>query len=116
VLRVWAEPGTLVGPTSTKAILLFADVSQRRVRAFVEELDAHRPCVGQRAVVTVDGRPGKEFSGRVVEVLKRMDADAPRSDAPGEYTDIDYLPVVIQLVNGDELPLNQRVKVRIHVD
>jgi multidrug resistance efflux pump len=47
ILRVFAEPGELAGPTSTQPILLLADLSKRRVRAFVEELDAPRVKVGQ---------------------------------------------------------------------
>jgi multidrug resistance efflux pump len=49
VLRVYTEPGELAGPTSAQPILLFADLSRRRVRAFVEELDASRVRVGQGA-------------------------------------------------------------------
>lgn len=114
ILRVFDEPGALVGPTGSRPILLMADVSRRRVRAFVEELDALRVCAGQRAIVTVDGMPRKEFTGRVsTEVLLRMEREAPRSDAPGEYQDIYHRPVLIDLDDGHELPLNLRVNVRI---
>jgi RND family efflux transporter MFP subunit len=114
VLRVFNEPGALVGPNGTP-ILLLADVSRRRVRAFVEELDALRVQKGQAAVVTVDGAPGKEFAGHVSEVLLRMDRDATRSDKPGELADVYHRPVVIDLDDGHELPLNQRVDVRIQI-
>ena len=71
---------------------------------------------GQRASVTVDGLPGKDFSGRVsTKVFLRMDRDAPHSDAPGEYQDIYHRPVLIDLDGGTELPLNLRVKVTIQV-
>jgi membrane fusion protein (multidrug efflux system) len=114
VLRVHVEPGALVGPGSAQPLLLLADVSRRRVRAFIEELDALRVRPGQRAVVTVDGLPERTFSGRIGdEVLLRMDREAPRSDAPGEYQDIYHRPVVIDLDAGLELPLNLRVQVRI---
>jgi multidrug resistance efflux pump len=43
VLRVYAEPGELAGPRSARPVLLFADLSRRHVRAFVEELDAPGP-------------------------------------------------------------------------
>jgi multidrug resistance efflux pump len=115
VLRVFAEPGAQVGPTSAKPILLLADASRRQVRALVEELDALQVRVGQRAVVTADGLPGTEFAGRVREVWLRMDRDAPQSDAPGEYQDIYHRPVVIDLDDGRELPLNLRVSVRIEI-
>jgi RND family efflux transporter MFP subunit len=116
ILRVYDEPGALVGPASARPILLMADVSRRRVRAFVEELDALRVRAGQRAVVTADGLPGMEFPGRVSdEVMLRMDRGAPHSDAPGEYQDIYHRPVVIDLDDGRELPLNLRVNTRIEV-
>jgi multidrug resistance efflux pump len=117
VLRTYVEPGTLVGPGNSQPIALLADVSRRRVRAFVEELDALRVREGLRAVVSVDGMPGKEFTGRVsAEVLLRMDRDGPRSDAPGEYQDVYHRPVLIDLDGGQELPLNLRVQVRIQTE
>jgi multidrug resistance efflux pump len=116
VLDIYDEPGSQVGPTSRQPILAFADVSRRRVRAFVEELDALRIKEGQKAVVTIDGLPGKEFAGKVsAAVLLRMDQAAPRSDAPGEYQDIYHRPVLIDLDGGTELPLNLRVKVTIYI-
>jgi RND family efflux transporter MFP subunit len=115
VLRVFDEPGAQVGPASARPILLLADVSRRRVRAFVEELDALHVRVGQRALIMVDGLPSTEFSGRVREVWLRMDRDAPRSDTPGEYQDVYHRLVLIDLENGSELPLNLRVNVRIDI-
>jgi RND family efflux transporter MFP subunit len=113
VLRVFDEPGAQVGPSSPRPILLLADVSRRRVRAFVEELDALHVRVGQRAVVTADGLPGTEFKGKVREVWLRMDREAPRSDKPGEYQDVYHRIVLIDLEDGRELPLHLPVNVRI---
>lgn len=113
VLEVFEEPGALISPMG-QPILRLNDISRRRVRAFVEELDALRVQPGQEVEVTVDGAPGKKFTGKVHEVLMRMDRDAPRSDQPGEYVDIYHRPVVIDLEGGLELPLNVRVQVRIH--
>jgi len=114
VLRVYDEPGALVMAASPRPILMLGDVSKRRVRAFVEELDALSVREGQPAVVTIDGLPGQEFRGQVSgEILLRMDSNAPRSDHPGEYTDIHHRPVLIDLEGGQELPLNLRVQVRI---
>jgi hypothetical protein len=94
-------------------VLRLADVSRRRVRAFVEELDAGRIQVGQRVVATADGFPGQEYAGTVVEVAGRMGKDAPESDAPGEYKDVHYREAVIELAAGLDLPLGLRVQVRI---
>ena len=65
ILRIYAEPGELAGPATVQPVLLFADTSRRRVRAFVEELDSARVWAGQPAVVTADSFPGREFPGKV---------------------------------------------------
>jgi multidrug resistance efflux pump len=115
VLQVYAEPGELAGPAAAQPVLLLADASSRRVRAFVEELDAARVGVGQPAVVTADGLPGKEFPGKVALVAPRMGRRDLQSDAPGEYKDLYFREVVIDLDAGTELPLNLRVQARIQV-
>jgi multidrug resistance efflux pump len=113
ILQRYAEPGETAGPLSSQPVLLLADVSKRRVRAFIEELDATQVKVGQRAVVLADAVPGKEFAGRVAVVLPRMGKRAPQTDQPGEYKDVYYREVLIDLSGADELPLNLRVQTRI---
>jgi multidrug resistance efflux pump len=115
VLRVYAEPGELTGPASAQPVLLFADLSRRRVRAFVEELDASRVEVGQGAVVTCDGMPGKEFRGTVGEVLPRMGKRSLKTDAPEEYKDVYFREVLLDVADGAELLLNLEVRVQIQV-
>jgi RND family efflux transporter MFP subunit len=114
VLQIPYEPGTFVEPRkNADPVVRLADVSRRRVRAWVEELAVERVAVGQRAHVTADGFPGQEFPGTIVEVAGRMGKEAPHSDAPGEYRDIYYREVVIDLDGARELPLNLRVQVYI---
>jgi HlyD family secretion protein len=115
VLRVYAEPGELAGQAAGHPVLLFADTSSRRVRAFVEELDSPRVSVGQAAVVTADGFPGREFRGKVAAVASRMGKRVLQSDAPGEYKDLYFREVMIDLESGTELALNMRVQARIQV-
>jgi multidrug resistance efflux pump len=91
-------------------------VSKRRVRAFVEELDAVRVRRGQKAVITADGLPGRELHGTVALVLPRMGRRAPQSDAPGEYKDLYFREVLIDLNEAEELPINLRVQVLIDVE
>jgi multidrug resistance efflux pump len=115
VLQVYAEPGETAGPDSPQPILVFADLSKRRVRAFIEELDIARVKVGQTARLTADALAGKEYSGAVAVVLPRMGKRAPRSDTPGEYRDLYYREVLIELTGAEELPNNLRVQVWITV-
>jgi multidrug resistance efflux pump len=115
VLRVQAEPGEASGPNTPQPVLLMADLSRRRVRAFIEELDSARVKVGQRAIVTADGLPGTEFTGCVGVTLPRMGQRALQTDAASEYRDVYFREVLIDLDAGDELPLNLRVKTLILV-
>jgi multidrug resistance efflux pump len=116
VLQVYAEPGEAAGPASAQPVLLLADLSRRRVRAFVDELDAARVRPGQRAEVEADGYPGQRFVGKVVAALPRMGKRAPQSDTPGEYKDLYYREVLIELDGDADLPVNLRVRVRIPGD
>ena len=86
------------------------------MRAFVEELDATRVCIGQPAVITADGLPEKRFAGKVAQVAARMGKRTLLSDEPGEYKDLYFREVLIDLDAGNELPLNLRVQARIQED
>jgi macrolide-specific efflux system membrane fusion protein len=113
VLRVHAEVGELAGPTSAQPVLLFADLSKRRVRAFIEELDAARVRPGQKATITCDGLPGKKFQGTVSAVLPRMGKRTLMTDAAEEYHDVYVREVLIDVEVGEDLLLNLQVRVKI---
>jgi multidrug resistance efflux pump len=113
VLQVYAEPGELASPNSPQPVLVLADVSRRRVRAFVEELDIARVKVGQPVWVTADSFPNREFVGKVALVVPRMGKRAVQSDAPGEYRDVYFREVLIDLQNADDVVVNLRVRTRI---
>jgi HlyD family secretion protein len=115
VLQVYVEAGEMANPTSAQPLLLLADLSKRRVRAFVEELDAARVQLGQNVRITADGLPGKEFSGKVGVVLPRMGKRSLQSDAAGEYKDLYFRETLIDLDTHDDVPLNLRVQVRFEV-
>jgi HlyD family secretion protein len=115
ILQVHAEPGELATPTSAQPLVTMADLSHLRVRAFIEELDAHRVRAGQRAVVTADGYPDREFAGKVAQVIPRMGKRAPQTDRANEYKDMYFREVLIDLDSTAELPVNLRVQVRIDV-
>jgi HlyD family secretion protein len=113
ILQIFPDPGEMTGPNAAQPVMLLADLSKRRIRVFIEELDADRVQVGQPVVVTADGFPGKSFAGRVSMVIPRMGRRALQTDAPGEYKDMYFREAMIDLENGSELPLNLRVQVKI---
>jgi multidrug resistance efflux pump len=113
ILRVYGRPGAMVSAASKDPVMIFADLSKRRVRASVEELDVSRVEAGQSATITADGLPGKVFTGKVGVVLCRMGKGGPESDSPNEMKDMYFREVLIDLDGGDELPTNLRVQVRI---
>jgi multidrug resistance efflux pump len=113
ILQVHAEPGELATPTSGPPLVKMADLSHRRVRAFIEELDAGRVRVGQSAVVTADGYPGQEYPGTVALVIPKMGKRAPQTDQANEYKDMYFREVLIDLQSTADLPVNLRVQLRI---
>ncbi len=113
VLQVYSEPGELAGPTSVQPVLMLADLSKRRVRTFIEELDATRVKVGQKATITADALPGQELNGKVAIVVPRMGKRSPQTDSPGEYKDVFFREVLIDLEGSDDLPPNLRVRAMI---
>jgi multidrug resistance efflux pump len=115
VLQVYAEPGELAGPNSVQPLLILSDLSRRRVRAFIEELDCARVKSGQSAIVTADALPGRELSGSVGLVIPRMGKRSPQTDTPGEYKDLYFREVLIDLDGNEDVPPNLRVKVVISV-
>lgn len=116
ILRVHAEPGEQAGPATSQPVLLLADDSRRRIRAFVDEIDAHRVAGAQRVAVTCDGLTDVRFSGRVAQILPRMGRRPLLTDSPEEYKDVYSREVLIDLDGGQELALNLRVKVLISID
>jgi hypothetical protein len=63
----------------------------------------------------VDGLADKQFTGTVTVVLPRTGKRSLQTDAPGEYRDLYFREVLIDLHAGDELMVNLRVKTRIKV-
>lgn len=97
VLAVNCEVGERIDLADPQPVVVLADTRRRRVRAYVEELDAVRVRLGMPAKVTADGLPGKVFQGEVVEIMPRMTFKQVWSDRPGERHDAKTREVVIEL-------------------
>jgi multidrug resistance efflux pump len=97
VLEIDGEVGELAGPESEHPLITIVDVSELRVRAYVEERDAVHVCEGQRAYVTADGMSGKKFWGEAVACLPLMQPKSQFSNRPDERSDVKVREVLIRL-------------------
>jgi len=113
VLRVQAEPGEMVGPEDNRDLFTLVNRSSTKVRACVEELDAMKVAVGQKAVVTADGVPDRQFNGVVRSCSPFVAPKVQRHLKPGELVDVRVREVLIELADGGELLIGLPVEVFI---
>jgi multidrug resistance efflux pump len=111
VLDVNTEPGELTGPDAPEPLVVLADTSTVRVRAYVEELDAPRVTVGMTGRVSADGIPDKTFTGRVVSISPRMDTKSVHADRPQELYDSKVREVLLELSDAEGVIVGLRVDV-----
>jgi HlyD family secretion protein len=110
VLKVMARAGESYSTLVPRPLFSLADDSSRRVRAEVDEWDVGKVKLGQRAIVSADGFPGRQFEGRVIALAHVMGRRSVLSGDPAEKADRDILEVIIELdQSADELPIGLRV-------
>lgn len=116
VLGVYIKYGELATPSVENPLVLMGDLTSLRVRAEVEERDAPRVKVGQKAVVRGDAFPDKEFEGTVTSVSKSM--AAPRIPPRGvrRPTDVEVVEVLVALQGQPPLLSGMRVDVFFRQD
>lgn len=117
VLQRRGEPGELVGPATEQPLVTLADASDRYVRAFVEELDAPRVALGNRAFIQADGIRDTQFRGKVVSCAPYMAAKQQYRNRPNERLDVKTREVLIRLDDADRparlmigLPVDVRIQ------
>ena len=116
VLDVNGEAGELTGPESAQPLIILADTSQLRAMAEVDEYDALRIELGQKAYVTADGAEGVLAEGTVVEIHPLMNRKQTFSQWAAERKDAFTRPVWIRLNEVQGLPVGLPVDVFIHHD
>ena len=109
ILRKHLKPGETVSDMRDTPIFTLADSSTLRVRVDVDETDVGKVHLGQRAYVTADAYQGKKFWGRVVRVGRVLGKKNIRTDEPTERVDTKILETLIELEQGQFLPLGLRV-------
>lgn len=103
VIRRLGESGELVSPETGRPLLVMVDSSERRVRCFVEELDAVHVRVGSDAYVEADGLPGERFPGRVIRCTPYMTTKTVFNNRPAERHDVKVREVLIELDDSNDL-------------
>ncbi len=96
VLQVKYRAGEYYAPSSDP-IAVLGDTRSLRVRVDVDERDVPRLAVGAPAFATLNAFPNQRFTGRVVEIGRRMGRKNIRSDDPTERIDTKILEVVFEL-------------------
>jgi len=108
VLQLKYRAGEYYTPAS-EPIAVLGDTRSLRVRVDVDERDVPRLAVGAAAFATLNAFPNQRFSGRVVEIGRRMGRKNIRSDDPTERIDTKILEVVFELDNKAGLVPGLRV-------
>lgn len=111
VLGVYVKYGELATPSPEAPLILMGDLTSLRVKAEVEERDAPKVRVGQRAIVKGDAFPDKEFEGVVTSVSQAMAAPRIQPRGVRRPTDVEVIEVVVSLTGKTPLLSGMRVDV-----
>lgn len=109
VLHRYRKTGESVSSNGTTPILALGDTSRLRVRADVDETDVARIALGQPAWVTADAYGKQKFTGRIVQIGQKLGRKNVRTDEPTERVDTKILETLIELDQGQKLPVGLRV-------
>jgi HlyD family secretion protein len=116
VLQVMAVAGETATPSPEQVLITIGDVSTLRVRAELEERDAGKVRLGQRAVVRTDAYPGRDFDGVVTLVAQSLAPGRIGQKGPKKLSDVDVLEVVVDLAGQTPLMPGMRVDVLLKPD
>ena len=111
VLRKFHRPGESVTNSSTSPdpVVTLGDERVLRVRVDIDETDVAKVRLGDRAYVAADAFGNRKFWGHVVRIGQEMGPKNLRTDEPTERVDKKILETLIQLDDGNELPIGLRV-------
>lgn len=116
VLRLQVSVGSIVGPGSPVAPVVFAPAGPLVVRAEVDQESLGRVRVGMAATVQDENRPdGPALKGRVKALSRYVAQKRAFVLEPGEVNDVRTVECVIELDSpgAEELWIGQRMRVRI---
>ena len=108
ILQVLVREGEYHQP-GTAPLVVLGDTSELRVRMDVDERDVARVKLGAAVIARANAFPGTDFTGKVVEIGRRMGRKNARTDDPTERNDTKILEVVVTLEAPQGLLVGQRV-------
>jgi HlyD family secretion protein len=108
ILQVLVRAGEYHLP-GTGPLIVMGDTRELRVRMDVDERDVGRVKVGASVTARANAFPGVDFSGKVVELGRRMGRKNVRTDDPTERNDTKILEVLVALDAPRGLIVGQRV-------
>lgn len=109
ILRKMRRTGESVSTQFDSPVVTMADDSVLRVRLDVDETDVAKLRVGQRAYVTAEAYGDRKFEGKVIRVGRILGKKNVRTDEPTEHVDTKILEALVELNEGERLPLGLRV-------
>jgi HlyD family secretion protein len=90
-------------------VLTLGDTNVLRVRVDVDEADVSKLRLGQKAWVTADAYGDRRFTGHVVRIGEQLGRKNLRTEEPTEHVDTKILETLVELDEGQQLPLGLRV-------
>ncbi|MDQ2841996.1 MAG: efflux RND transporter periplasmic adaptor subunit [Acidobacteriota bacterium] len=113
ILRVDLRAGESFSTMAPHPLFTIADLSERRVRAEVDERDIGKVHVGQKAVLSSEAYPGRHFTGKVVRLASIMGRKTVETGNPADKSDRDILEALVDLApDAQTLPMGLRVTVQ----
>jgi len=108
ILQSKYRVGEYYAPGGADPLIIMGDTRTLRVRMDVDERDIAKVVLGAKAMIRVPAHPGRDFTGQVVEIGRRMGRKNIRTDDPIERNDTKILEVVVKLDETDDLVVGQR--------
>jgi multidrug resistance efflux pump len=112
-LTNWRDEKKKVGDAAWRAekVMEVPDLSRLGVKAEVDEADAGRVAVGQRAAFRLDAQPDLELDGKVIDVRRTVQRSSPRT--PQKVAKLDVLPTK---VDPKSMRPGMRVRGRVELE
>jgi len=113
VLEVFKRQGESVRAFDVHPVVIFADVSQLRVRTEIDERYTSQVRIGQPATISGRSLGEKTFQGRITQIKNLMGNKTIFSRDAAERKDLDVLQVFIEPDEPLQLPVGLQVDVEI---